>query len=400
MPESPTSELTSHMVKLRIEKLHQHLCAQEENWDVAFIVGRINQYYYTGTMQDGLFVLKRDGSAALFARKSHLRAQEECLIENLFPMRSYRDAAKFVGKAETAYIDKEVATIAVMDRAQKAFGTEHFLPLDAALQQVRAVKDNYEVENARQAGLLHGKLLNEIVPSLLYEGMDEAELTATLYKEMVALGHQGVTRFHMYQTELVGGQIGFGENAIYPTSFDGPGGMKGLSAAVPCVGERSRKLAPGDLVFVDIGFGYKGYHSDRTQLYCYKGTPDEQTAQTHAACMKIQKDAAALLKPGTVPSAIYDKVVGALDATFKENFMGLGNETVKFLGHGVGLYIDEYPIIAPRFDTPLEKNMVIALEPKKSLPGIGIVGVEDTYLVTEEGGECLTGGEKEIISVW
>lgn len=79
--------------------------------------------------------------------------------------------------------------------------------------------------------------------------------------------------------------------------------------------------------------------------------------------------------------------------------MGVGNESVKFLGHGVGLHVDEYPVIAKGFNEPLEENMVIALEPKRSIPGVGIVGVEDTYLVTPQGGKCLTGGEKEIILV-
>lgn len=393
-------ELTNEIVKARIEKLHKHLIAQDSSWDIAVIVGKVNQYYFTGTMQDGIFILRRDGSYAHFVRKSYLRAQDECLIDGLFPMRSYRDAAEFVGTAPVVYVDKEVATITVMERLQKAFGSNEFLALDRILQQIRAVKDDYEIANVRQAGSIHAKVLNEVVPTLLREGMDEAELTASLYKEMVALGHQGLARFHMFQTDTVFGQIGFGENSIYPTSFDGPGGMKGLSAATACIGDKTRKLTPGDLVFVDIACGFNGYHSDRTQVYRYKCEPDERMVEAHAACLQIQKDAAAMLKPGTLASAPYDEVVGKLNDAFKADFMGVGAERVKFLGHGVGLYVDEYPVITSGFDVPLENNMVIALEPKKSLAGVGIVGVEDTYIVTDNGGECITGGEKEIITVW
>lgn len=400
MVEASSLKLTAGNAELRIKGLYRSLCAQEEDWDVAIIVGRINQYYFTGTMQDGIFVLRKDGAYAYFVRKSFLRAQDECLIEELYAIRSYKDAADFVGKAEAVYIDKDVATITVMERVQKAFGVNRFLQLDQLLHRVRAVKDEYELASIRQSGLLHGKMLDDVVPSLLKEGMSEAELMASIYKEMVALGHQGVLRFHMYQSEQVVGQIGFGDNSIYPTNFDGPGGMKGLSAAVPSSGSRSRTLVEGDLVFVDMGFGYNGYHTDRTQVYLYKGAPESHLAKTHGACLRIQQEAAALLKPGILASDVYEETVGTLDEGFKKNFMGLGDEAVRFLGHGVGLYIDEYPIITPGFDMMLENNMVIALEPKKSVPGMGTLGVEDTYIVTEDGGECVTGGQREIMSVW
>ncbi|MDR1699958.1 MAG: M24 family metallopeptidase, partial [Lachnoclostridium sp.] len=71
----------------------------------------------------------------------------------------------------------------------------------------------------------------------------------------------------------------------------------------------------------------------------------------------------------------------------------------RFLGHGVGLQIDEYPVIANRFDEPFIENMVIAVEPKCGIPGFGTVGVEDTYIVTQNGGKCITGGEKDIMII-
>jgi len=79
--------------------------------------------------------------------------------------------------------------------------------------------------------------------------------------------------------------------------------------------------------------------------------------------------------------------------------MGVGSERVKFLGHGVGLQIDEYPVIADKFNEPLAENMTLAIEPKRSIENFGIVGVEDTYVITKDGGRCLTHGEKEIIVV-
>lgn len=117
------------------------------------------------------------------------------------------------------------------------------------------------------------------------------------------------------------------------------------------------------------------------------------------ACIEVQARLALLLKPGAVPSEIYQTVTNELSDDFKQNFMGFGQRQVKFLGHGVGLHVDEFPVIANGFKDPLAENMVIALEPKKGLADLGMVGVEDTYIVTPQGGRCITGGGKDIIVI-
>lgn len=387
-------------IEQRIERLQQRLNKTGENWDAVFIVDRISQYYFTGTMQDGIFVLKRDGSFAYFVRRSYERAKTEAVIEQIYPMNSYKDILSFLpAQIGTLYLDVNIASIAHLLRIEKYFSIGRILPVDAAVQYVRSIKSEAEIAIIREAGRQHCHLLQDIVPNLLQEGMNEADFTATLYREMVAIGYQGLSRFSRFQTEMIVGQIGFGDNSIFPTNFDGPGGMKGMSPAVPLIGERERKLQKGDLVFVDIGYGYNGYHSDCTQIYMFGAEPADDIVAAHNKCREIEKQAAALLKPGNMPENIYNSVMADVPDSFKVDFMGLGENTVKFLGHGVGLQIDEYPVIAKGFLEPLEPGMVIALEPKKSLRGVGVVGVEDTYLVSETGGICITGGEREIMVV-
>ncbi len=207
--------------------------------------------------------------------------------------------------------------------------------------------------------------------------------------------------FSRFEIEMSAGQFSFGAaNSLYPTNFDGPGGNRGNCPAAPLSGNPEKKLSKGDLVFVDTGFGFKGYHSDKTQLYCFGAEPPDEAAEAHRACLQIERQLAARLRPGEIPSKIYAETMAALDEKFLENFMGFGSNRVKFLGHGVGLHIDELPVIAAGFDAPLEENMVIALEPKKGVPGFGTVGVEDTYAVTKNGGRCLTGGSGDILTVY
>ena len=127
---------------------------------------------------------------------------------------------------------------------------------------------------------------------MLHEGMSEADLAAELFRVMIREGHHGVTRFGMFDTEMVLGQIGFGESSIYPTYFNGPGGNYGMSPAVPLIGSRDRNLRRGDLVFVDIGCGVEGYNTDKTMTYMYGGSLPEYAVDIHNKCVDIQNEIA------------------------------------------------------------------------------------------------------------
>ena len=92
--------------------------------------------------------------------------------------------------------------------------------------------------------------------------------------------------------------------------------------------------------------------------------------------------------------------MNGLAPEFRKGFMGFGQNTVKFLGHGIGLWIDESPVIAKGFDEPLEEGMVFAVEPKKGIPNVGLVGIENTFIVTHQGGRYLTGTHRGLIPIY
>ncbi len=393
--------LTGKELKKRAKRLCAVATEKYPDWDTIILLGRVNQYYFTGTMQDGILIVKKDGKLMYFARRSYERAKIESPISDcIYPMEKYSDAAEVCGKLfGNTLIETDIATIEVLERLQGKFEIGRVYPLKKILSEIRAIKSPYELDAIREAGKRHKCLLEEVVPSILREGMSEVELSAELFEKMLKLGHQGVSRFSSYQTEMIIGQIAFGVNSLYPTNFDGPGGMKGLSPAVPLFGSRNTLLKKGDLVFIDVGFCVEGYHSDRTQVYMFGGRPTEEVEKTHRQCIEIQKKTASLLKPGNIPSKIYNSIMSCLESSFLENFMGFGDRKVRFLGHGVGLHVDELPVIAKGFDNPLKENMVFALEPKKGVPQVGMVGGEDTYIVTPDGSECITGGERDIILV-
>jgi Xaa-Pro aminopeptidase len=234
---------------------------------------------------------------------------------------------------------------------------------------------------------------------MLSEGIDEVTFSCDLYSLMVEEGHQGIIRFGMFN-EMLLGQIGFGTSSISPICVDTPGGVSGMHPSVPQMGCRERKLGKGDLVVIDIGCGYHGYQTDKTLSYMF-GTPIPDAAiQEHIRCVEIQDTMASMLKPGAIPSEIYRTIMAGIEPSFLTNFMGFGDRQVKFLGHGIGLWIDETPVIAEGFDEPLEEGMVFALEPKKGIPDVGLVGIENTFVVTPQGGRSLTGKSRGLIEVY
>ena len=118
-----------------------------------------------------------------------------------------------------------------------------------------------------------------------------------------------------------------------------------------------------------MGCNFEGYHTDKTCVYSFGAEPSDEVKRAHETCLEIQAAAAARLRPGERPSEIYESILAGLDPEFAQGFMGFREQQVRFLGHGCGLHVDEPPAIAKGFDEPLEENMVIALEPKKALPG-------------------------------
>lgn len=390
MTKVPLAELTA-----RLQRFRARMDAAQPDWEMAAFMGRPNQYYFTGTMQDGLVLVPRDQEASYWVRRSCERAREESLFPDIRPMKSFRDAAQGVGAGRpraAIHLETELVPLALAHRFQKHFPCVRVASVDPQIGWVRAVKSPYELAIQARAGALHCRLLEERAPALLREGMSEADLACELYSLMVREGHDGTVRFNMFNADIAVGQIGFGENSLCPTSFDGPGGCRGIGAAAPVLGSRERRLRQGDLVFVDIGCSVEGYASDKTVIYAF-GEPLSETAMAaHRRCVELQARLASLLKPGAIPSEIYTSTLASLEPDFLENFMGFGARRTHFLGHGVGLQIDEPPVIAEGFDEPLVEGMVVALEPKKGVPGVGMVGTENTYLVTRAGGRSLTGG--------
>lgn len=387
----------------RMKHFRDKMDLSEPEWEVVVIFSKVNLYYFTGTMQDGMLVIPRDDEAVFWVRRSFERALDESLFKLIRPMNSFRDAQISFSEGKlpaTVYLETETVPLALYQRFHKYFPFENVKPVDMYISSVRAIKSEYELSLMEKSGDIHRRVLEDRIPKVLREGMSEAELSTGLFAVLMEEGYHGITRFGMFDTEVMLGHIGFGESSIYPSYFNGPSGNYGLSSAVPIFGSRERKLKKGDLVYIDIGCGVDGYHTDKTMTYMFGSPLCEQAIDAHKRCVEIQNEIAERLKPGEIPSNIYNTVISKFSDDFLNNFMGFGSRTVKFLGHGIGLVVDELPVIANGFDEPIQDGMVFAIEPKKGIENIGMVGTENTFIVSSNGSRCITGDNPGLIPVY
>jgi Xaa-Pro aminopeptidase len=398
MIDMPTGYVPGEELSARLDRFRINLDAAHKNWELCAITGYVSLFYFTGTVCNGVLLLRRSGEAVLWVRKSYERALIESAFPDIRPMESFRDIAGCIGSLpHTLYLDTACASMEWYSMLSKYMSFKHVLPVDKVILQTRAVKSDYELERMRTAGSTVDRLLRENLPSMLRKGMSEAELGIDLLSLYMKNGYQGINRFSMRSGEMLLGHIAFGDSSLYPSVFDGASGVAGLCPAVPVLGSYNRYLCEGDLIFVDTCFGVDGYQVDKTVVFSYKKPQPAKAVYAHRHCLGLERQAVAMMRPGAVPSDIYIEVAGSVSVDLRDSFMGAAGRRVKFIGHGTGLYSDEMPVIAKGFDTPLEKGMTIAIEPKIGLEGIGMVGTENTYLITDDDAECITGTSSDIV---
>ncbi len=357
--------------------------------DSMVILQNVDLYYLTGTLQTAVLWFPREGEPLFAVRKSYERAKIESPLKSIVPLKTYADLRGLIpNPGETVGFEMDVVPVATFQQVSKYFEKCKIVDASGTMRNARAVKTSYEIDCIRRAAHQLDKVFLDI-PLQLREGLAEFELAARIEYVMRMAGHQGLSRVRRFNMEMHYGAVSFGETAAYPHSFDGPVGVRGLYPAVPAMGGRKR-LSRGEPVMIDIVGGYAGYIADGSRVYSL-GPVSPQMRSTHQFILELNGWIEEQLKPGNIPDEIYSGILERVAKTsFAPHFMGAGENQVRFVAHSVGLELDEIPVIAPKFETPLEPGVVMAVEPKVFYPGLGGVGVENTYVITEKEPEKLT----------
>ena len=197
-----TQPLTSSEFHNRIARLRQRLDANCPDWQAAIVSRKMSIYYLTGALVSGALWIPRDGKEVLFARRGFGQAVLDAACE-VRSMRGFRDMAEAIGPTpDRLWMEKDGLTLSNFERFNQYFNVKTVEPIDAHLMAVRAVKSPYEIECLRQAGVIHAEVLEEVVPTLLTEGISEAQLANQIFTELLNRGGQGLVRLNMFETDV------------------------------------------------------------------------------------------------------------------------------------------------------------------------------------------------------
>ncbi|MCY9666009.1 Xaa-Pro peptidase family protein [Paenibacillus alginolyticus] len=379
----------------------------ERGWSGFLVTNNVDIYYYCGSMQTGYLFIPAEGDALYLVRRSLVRAEEEAsaAVEALGSLKTLgeRLRARCAGGRGSAASPLRIATeldvlpVQLYLRLQAALPGAAWEDGSLLVREQRMIKSPDEVTAIRAAARVVDAALEAAIPHIR-EGMAEFELMALIEHQLRLRGHQGLMRMRAYNSELITGMVAAGAAAAVPTYFDGPAGGTGLHPSSPQSSGRAL-IGRGEPILVDIGCSIDGYLIDQTRTLVI-GDLDPELQRAYDVAEQVLRATEARLQPGVIAEHLYllalDQVHGA---GLSAHFMGYGADQVKFLGHGIGLEIDELPVLAKGFKYPLAPGMVIAIEPKFTFPGRGVVGIEDTYLITENGYEKLTISRDGILRV-
>ncbi len=385
--------LTREEVEERLERLKRAL--KEKGLDAVLIAHFVNLYYFSGSAQMG-FLIVTQGDPEHLVIRDHRRASEESFwrVERIKSLRELISRIK--GRFKRLGIEGSKIPFNLVNLILKSTSCELF-DVTKEIRGIRAVKSVYEISMLREACRIEDRVF-ERAKEVIREGMTELELDGELRRVSRILGHQGILRMHGWNQEMIQSHVYSGPNGSYISYLDAPITGPGVTPAVP-QGCSGRILKKGEPIVVDFGVGYNGYIADQTRTFSIGKLPDKFLRAFDVA-IKIKKDMEGFVRDGVNAREVFERACSiAEEEEFLEHFMGYGDTRVKFVGHGVGLEIDELPVLAQGFNMTLKENMVFAFEPKFVFPGEGAVGVESVYLVRKDGVEKLPRTEDVIFQL-
>ena len=390
---TPTSEL-----EYRCRKLQQYM--NEEGTDAVIILQNADLFYFTGTIQSGNLYVPREGKPVYMVRKEFSRARMESGLKEIVPFSTMKDIPNILAdygysQPDNIGMELDVLPVNFLERYRKVFPRAVFTDATPLIRKVRMIKTQYEIQILRDAARQVDKVCRR-ARQIIREGITELELAAELEFTARNDGHQGYLRMRAFNAELFYAHIFSGSDSAVAAYMDTPLGGVGLSPAFG-QGAGCRKLRRNEPIIVDFAGCLDGYMVDQTRMFAIGGLSEKLT-KGYEDMLSIQERMVTLADEGGTWGDIYNECLALAAAQgHADSFMGSKGAQVSFIGHGIGVEIDEYPFLARGFnDMPLETGMVFAFEPKLVFPGEGAVGIENTFYLSDQGLKKLTFSEEGI----
>lgn len=377
-------------IDARIEALQRALVRR--GLDAALVLQKSDLFYFSGTIQQATLYVPADGAPVLMVNRNFDRGRAESPIEHIVPLPSpsrIPAILKDLGLRAPGTVGFELDVLPVNLFRKYCEVLPEVEPSDVSteIRLIRAVKSPFEIDLIREASRRSDQVAG-LLPGLIRAGMTEIELAGRVEAEARRLGHQGIVRMRLWGGELFYGHLLSGASGGVPSYHSSPTGGSGVNPAV-AQGAGERVIGRNEPVMLDYVFAYRGYISDHTRLFSL-GPIEDDLQRAHGAMLALQEEIRQRAVPGVASGAIYDFASDwVTEHGYADHFMGASSERVRFVGHGVGLELDEFPFLNAGQTLPLQAGMVVAVEPKLVFPGRGVVGIENTHLVTSAGLEQL-----------
>ncbi|MDR0825118.1 MAG: Xaa-Pro peptidase family protein [Prevotella sp.] len=379
---------------LEIRRRHLQKAMQSMNMEGCILTTTVNIFYMTGIVYNGYFYLPAEGEPVHFVKRpegisfdntAYIRKPEQ--ITDELQNRS-------ISLPKSLLMETDVVSFGECARLLNVFNLIEAGNASMLMRKIRSVKTDFELEQVKICARRH-ETVYKLIPSVYRPGMTDVEFQVEIERLMRLHGSLGLFRSYGENMDIYMGSLLTGENAEAPSPFDFALGGAGISPILP-LGASGEKLKEGDAIMVDMAGNYTPWMTDMTRVFAV-GKILDLAYRAHQVSIDIHNRVMDMAKPGVGCAELY---AIAMEMVVKKKlepyFMGT-KQQAKFVGHGVGLEINEVPVLTPRSKELLEPNIVFALEPKFVIPGVGAVGIENTYVVTEGGIEKLTILEEEII---
>jgi Xaa-Pro aminopeptidase len=397
MPSVPAAEIDR-----RVRAVQDELAGAEPPVDLLLVVQKADLFYLSGTVQQCHLALPAEGSPRLLVRKVLETAEADSPIRDIVPLRSFRELPGHVRNlcGEPPWrigMELDVLPVDLWRTYRGVFGDDaEIVDCSPQFLAVRSRKSEWELDQFRDAARIHPLLFADPLRRLLAEDVSPYDLELRLEAEARALGHCGLVRLRGLDVETGIGIAVSGPDGAVPSNSMFPIGGTGPHAWVSHGGTRApvRRDVP---IILDFLMSTTGYHVDCSRMAVRGAFPD-RAASILERIGDLLRGMESRLRAGVRPSEIYRSAVEeATAAGLGSGFMGPPGYQVNFVGHGVGLEVNELPVIGPRSDRPLQAGNVIALEPKYTDPEYGVIGIENTYVVNENGAEKLTTATEAVV---
>lgn len=386
-------------LEYRCKKLQDQMTAV--GLDAVIIVQNADLFYFTGTVQSGNLYVPAEGQPIFMVRKESARARMESGLKEVIPFGSMKDIPGILQQyryPEPKRIGMELDVLPVnfYQRYQKVYPGAEFVDATPLIRKVRMIKSHYEIHLMKDAAD-QNDLIYRRAREIIRVGATDLEIAAELEYTARKNGHQGLVRMRGFNSELFYAQIFSGVDSAVPAYPDTPLGGLGLNASFG-QGAGLKRIEPDEAVLIDFAGCVDGYLTDQTRVFVV-GQISDRLRRGYDDMLEIQHKMTEIAVPGAAWGAVYDQCLElALKMGYADSFMGARGSQVSFIGHGLGIEIDEYPFIARGFnEMSLEIGMAFAFEPKLVFPGEGAIGIENTFYLSNEGLKQLTYSSDELV---